>query len=170
MWLRCFIRAALAERHPSWEDESGWGGRGSDVSSRQLHQHDCLETQRMSSDSDLSFLFCFLSSPSPTPICLIPQIQSHVTKRHLYNRGHPFFKLHSALFDITTPAKSSIDESILNWNILCLMWWAPFDTWMWQEENCEWLWQYIWSLYKSNWSKRHQAAHKWHKVKGLFFF
>lgn len=71
---------------------------------RSLHQHVCSETRRMSSDSDSSFLFFPPSiSHCPPPslstssllIRLISQIQSHVTIRHLYNRGHPSFRLHS---------------------------------------------------------------------------
>lgn len=61
----------------------------------------------------------FLPPPLPTPnppplICPVSQISSHVTIGHLYNRGHPTFRLHAVFFGILASAESIIDECIVN--------------------------------------------------------
>lgn len=121
--LSCSITAAEAERHRGREGERGRGNEGGTRRlDRSLHQHGCSETQRMSSDSDSSFLFFLLSSPAPPPpaLCLISQIWSHVTIRHLYNRGHPLldYTLYPQQWIIygsmAASAKSIIDECIID--------------------------------------------------------
>lgn len=98
-WLSRSIRAAAAERHsgrvrPRGEEEArkGWDVSTDRSISTSAQRHNrCPQIQIHPSSFTVSHLL--LPAP-PHYVCLITQIRSHITIRHLYNRGHPPFRLH----------------------------------------------------------------------------